>query len=92
MSVTYTIEHRSAYAGQSRGVVANRKRRDAAHRALYAAVYDMLRAESLLDRPVAVRLANEVNALALVAPQRGASYTRDFVMDYQMVRVTARND
>ena len=93
MAIEYTIERRGFYDGQNY-TVARKMRRDAAARAAYSAVYGMLRDNALLDRPVANRLADEVNGADFRAPRVGREIEWRFRLgdiENQSVRVIARH-
>lgn len=70
MAVTYEITSTAVFG---RAVVAyeKRKRRDAAHDALYGAVYEMLKANALLDTALGHRLAKEARDAEVSPPPRG---------------------
>lgn len=77
MSVTYSITRWLSPFYEHAAEHVTFKRRDAARRALHNMTYNMLSAEALLDRPVALRVMQEAHACEVSPPARGHWRTQD---------------
>lgn len=71
MTLRYTIEHWRSPTSERAAFYETCKRKDRAATVLWAAIYNMIEGNGLLDRPIAWQLLRQFDACDISPPERG---------------------